>query len=118
MEIEIKVFEDDLQDALRNYGGSSVKDSILTAYFNEYVSLTVDREEVWMELEEFSLEGDSYFIRFVHRELPVETLLLSVPYFMELFPAQQNILKCDLGKQRVYHIFSKPDETYTVQVSP
>ena len=107
--MQVKVFQDDMQDAIRNANEGFVPlgDSLLfghagkmvEAYFQEKIELVVNNEAVEFWFDDYQVEGDSYWIAFEY-DSPVEWQSLEVraAYFMELFPTQQNILQVKTPK--------------------
>jgi len=90
--ITIKVFEDDLRDALRSHHGYVI-DTTSTS-FNE-------------EIESYF---EKHVINFSTYRSSIERLHIKLDYFMELFPTQQNVLHLINKDQTKYHIFKKGNE--------
>ncbi len=100
-EMVVKVFADDLQDAIRNMDGSLEIESetlfvqnnydLVSSYFANHLQLTNTRDSIGYKLTEGELVGDSYQVKFIF-EMPWQKLSIKANYFMELFPTQQNIV--------------------------
>ena len=110
-ELRVKLFTDDLQDAIKNFSSSYKSDSeakfcetnatSIEAYFNEKMKLTLNGQAVSIRLKGHSLVNDSYWLSFSFNG-PTEwtSLKLVDSHFMELFPLQSNIVKVSYPKQR------------------
>ena len=87
-QMTVKVFIDNLQDAVRN-DNSSIEE-----YFQKKIRLQIDKKAIDFNLLEVSEEGDSYWITF-KLDAPVmrRSFYLEADYFMELFPDQTNVVK-------------------------
>lgn len=109
--IRIKVFSDDLRDAIRNHAGI-VSDSMVTdycsryrkeiyQYFNEKLKLIINEKEAPFQFKKATDEGDSYWINFEFNvEEDWESLQIEDTHFMEMFPGQSNIIKVSWPVQR------------------
>ena len=87
-QMKVKVFEDNLQDALRNDSNS------IEGYFRKKIKLEINGNPVGFDLSDTSLEGDSYWITFRLRPHEKwESFSLEANYLMELFPDQTNVVK-------------------------
>lgn len=110
VQITIKVFEDDLRDALRAHHGhvidttSASFQAEVKAYFDRHLSIGQDMD---LTIERVSLIGDSYVITGVDDQKIDGSLQIEADYFMELFPTQQNVLHLVHGDNTKYHIFKK-----------
>ncbi len=103
-EIRVKVFSDDLRDAIRNYAGITSDSSItnycdrnqkeIQQYFSEKLSLFINGTKIPYQFQEASEEGDSYWITFSFATVPEwKSIKVEDRHFMELFPTQSNIIK-------------------------
>lgn len=117
---EVKVFSDDLQDALRNHNSSSyqsgnlqefyaINEAIAKDYFTEHFKLWVADQLIELRLGDYTMEGDAHFIR-ITGSLPenVKELSVKASYLMELFPTQINVVKVKKGEQLKYLRFDNP----------
>ena len=100
--VEVKVFTDDFQDAIRNFDQEGytyegditfVQDNAenVTSYFGEH--LRMDDGRISLSFQKSELVGDSYWITLSAKlETDLRSLDIAADYFMELFPTQQNIV--------------------------
>jgi len=122
----VKVFSNDLQDALKNHSPSeytpadlnqffSLNEDVAKNYFEEHFQLWIDKESLALHLEEFDIEGDAHFISF-RASIPehLKELTVKASFFMELFPTQINVVKVKKGAQLKYLRFDKPDAPQTL----
>jgi len=102
-EIEIKVFTNDLEDALTNEFQHRVpligKDlepvkEQLTTYFTHHFICTDPNRNYPLQWEGYQAEGDATWLRFT-MPIPSEETSLTIrgDFLMELFPTQINVLK-------------------------
>ncbi len=103
-EIRVKVFSDDLRDAIRNHAGVIAEDNTtdfcnkyqqeIERYFSEKLSLVINDESIPFKYESATDEGDSYWIKFqFDQEENWRSIEVEDKHFMELFPTQSNIIK-------------------------
>ena len=103
-ELKVKLFTDDLQDAIRNFSEDfkpgennsflQQNEGIIEAYFNQKINLKINGQQIRVKFQQGTVEGDSYWITFGLGNVGEwKTLSLSDTHFMELFPNQQNIVK-------------------------
>jgi|GEM_PF-2123286 len=118
----IKVFEDDLRDALRGYHGHVIDtsgisfDQEVAAYMNHHISFDYGHEELAFKCTRVVLVGDSYQVTMeTFSEILDAELSISADYFMELFPTQQNVLHLVDGDTQKYHIFKKGGKSFSYQ---
>ena len=121
LRIEIRVFEDDLRDALRSSEGqhpdtsSTLFDQRLEQYLNRQITISNQQEKVELSLVKKRLVGDSFQVDLVSNSFRYSNQLdLSFSYFFELFPTQQNVLHFRKGEEEWYHIFKKGNEKWTL----
>ncbi len=116
MNMTVKVFRDNIVDALRYANDESLKSSIdkldkdeLTQYFNDHIKFYPIRSED-LRFEAYRIEGDSFIINYeILRSLEsIEECKLS--HLFELFPNQKNILKVDVSGNAIYKMFSSEDQ--------
>ena len=87
-QMKVKVFEDNLQDALRNDSNT------VEGYFRKKIKLKINGNAVGFDFENKKVEGDSYWITFrLHEHEEWQSFSLEANYFMELFPDQTNVVK-------------------------
>lgn len=100
-EMKVKVFRDDLEDAIRNDSSS------MDEYFRKKIVLQINEQPVSFSLKEVSEEGDSYWITFSLDTPPQwNSFYLEADYLMELFPDQTNVVKI-MGQKPQYFKLSK-----------
>jgi hypothetical protein len=110
MKVVIKVFSDDLSDALKNHAPAeyqpadlfqffSNNKTIATDYFNNKLKLFADKSRLTLALEGHTIEGDVHFITFQsHFTTSMKTLSAEATFLMELFPTQINVIKVKSGE--------------------
>lgn len=98
-QLKVKVFSDDLKDALRN-DSSSVE-----AYFQKKINLHINNQPIRFVLKEVTEEGESQWITFL-METPSQwhSFNLKADYFMELFPDQTNVVKVRVDSPRYFRL--------------
>lgn len=117
VQITIKVFEDDLRDAMRAHHGFVIDTSSATfveevqEYFTNHLSIGSDMS---IATRSVSLVGDSYVITAFGIQQIESFIRIEADYFMELFPTQQNILHFIHGEVIKYHIFKKGKEAIEI----
>ena len=100
--VEIKVFTDDIQDALFNYGQKrfnftdvldcSINKKTIIDYFKVHLNLTINDVPVLLTYGSCELNGDSVWFKFT-AETPKtwSEFRIEGDHLMELFPTQVNI---------------------------
>ncbi len=121
---EIRVFEDDLRDVIRDFHGTYIDTSSqlfvekVGEYFNEHAIIKGDHYKIEFEVYELTRAGDSYRIKCRGATpTPAKSLEFAVDYFLELFPTQQNVLNLTNGDQRWYYIFKKGKEQLIIPLN-
>jgi hypothetical protein len=116
-EVSVKVFSDDLQNALRNYSSQYRAANLKTyyeknkelalAYFQEHLRFEADGKIMTLKYLSHSIEQDAHFISF-RMDLQEKTTRLKVKaaFLMELFPTQINVLKLRKGEQLYFLKFT------------
>ena len=119
----VKVFSDDLYSCMLNRDAtieSSTENFIkeeVTAYFADYLIIKGIQDQVIMNLESFSQEGDSYFIHFSSLfSKDSKQLKIRLGYFYELFPTQRNILKLKTRAGQHHRVFKAKDQIETISL--
>ncbi len=103
-QMKIKVFTDNLQDAIRSDAESftpsgkqtfpETNKSAIEAYFQKKILLRINGKAIGFYLEETTIEGDSYWVTLtLETHEKWEVCHLEASYFMELFPDQTNVVK-------------------------
>ena len=123
IKLEIRVFEDDLRDALRNMTGHVVHpdhedlDSLVFRYFSQHFLAYQDEDQALLEFTSNQLIGDSYEILFQIVDFKSgRELQFRIDYLLELFPTQQNILQIRNEKNQFYNIFKKGELEWSVEL--
>lgn len=116
-QVSIKVFTDDLQDALKNYGDSiskSIDDSqLINSYFSDRLNMIINQKPKQIELIKSKVEGDATFLYFSFEDVSDwSSLRLKADYFMELFPDQSNVMTVINGSKKYYARLTKSNPSY------
>ncbi len=109
--IKIKVFANDMEDALANQSGTRTKllDAQgclsarleIEAYFRQYFSLKVNEEPVKLELNHCEPVGDALWLNFQTTQNSTwQTVTVTATYLMELFPTQSNVISIYYGNEK------------------
>lgn len=101
--LTIKVFKDDLHDAIRSskdYQASNdtlfceLNREAIESYFQQQLQLIPNGRKVEITYAHATAEGDSYWLIFSFQDQGIwQTLEVTDTHFMELFPSQTNIIK-------------------------
>ncbi len=124
--VTVKVFTDDLQDALRNAFPDEFRPVTTDAfcerlgeqagrYFARHFTCTINGEERPMTLQRCELQNDVYLLQF-ELACPADwrELRVKADFFMELFPSQTNVLSILHGEEKGYFRLTKGAEACTV----
>ena len=122
----VKVFTDDMQDALRNAFGEEFRavgeadfcvrlSGQAGAYFAEHFTCRINGRPAPLTLKNCTLEGDVYLLQF-DMECPErwEKLEVEADFFMELFPTQSNVLSILHGEERGFFRLTKKDPVASI----
>jgi len=125
-QVTIKVFTDDMQDALRNAFPDEFQPVATDAfcerlgdqagrYFDRHFNCVINGEERPMNLQRCELQNDVYLLQF-ELSCPADWRELEVKadFFMELFPSQTNVLSILHGEEKGYFRLTKGAEACTV----
>ncbi len=116
--VNVKVFKDDMQNALRNaFDNYEViplddicarQEDLLADYFADHLLFLVNGKAVKTTLENCSVENDVYWLTF-DMPCPAQWNKLSVEadFFMELFPTQSNMVSLHHGEERRFFRLTK-----------
>lgn len=123
--VRIKVFSDDLQNALKNFSDTykpedlyhffGKNQSLATEYFKAHFQLSINGGKVNYQLSDFQIENDAHFITF--QFIPpsaVQSIRLEADFFMELFPTQTNVVKVSKAGKPYYFKFTSPTQPETL----
>jgi len=124
--VNVKVFADDLQSALRNAfpayepaaqdsfcakNGKSIKD-----YFAGHLQVGINGIAASMSLKDCHRENDVYWLTF---DMPCphkwEIVTISADFFMELFPTQSNVVNVMYGEEKRYFRLTKRQSSGKVE---
>lgn len=118
--LKVKVFINDLEDAIRNQSGSRVDykegcvthQTALVSYFKEHLNLAINDIPIVFNLDHCETLKDALWVSFVF-EQPTswEQLDLSTDLFTELFPTQSNIVSVSYLKDKRFARLNKTDHT-------
>lgn len=124
--IQVKVFSNDLQNVLKNHDLSAYKpadlnkyfslnEKLAERYFNDYLQLWNEDSPLTLKLEGFSIEGDAHFIQ-LSTSLPKNSNSLTVKanLLTEIFPTQINVVKVKSGAQVQFLRFNIPIVPQTI----
>lgn len=112
-DIRIKVFLDDMEDAIRNSFGDAVsltdasacdkyKANIQT-YFNNHFIFSINNTKAVIRLESCEIAGDAISFRFeTNGTAPWKEVSLTADFLMELFPTQANIVTIQYGEEKKF----------------
>lgn len=117
-EVNVKVFTDDMQNALRNaFKNYEVipeericarQQELLAAYFAEHLTFDVNGTGVEMNLKSCTKENDVYWLTFDISCPPQwSKLRVEADFFMELFPTQSNMVSLHHGGERRFFRLTK-----------
>lgn len=123
--LTVKVFTDDLQDALRNYDPrtdlksfdqfSDLNREILARYFNQNLIIKINGKTTKMILEKIVKETEAHFLYFqIPSEVQWKSVEVNGPYFTELFPAQTNVLTVINNEKKHFTRLTKSQPSYKV----
>jgi len=120
-EITVKVFMDDLQNALRNFSAADFSISapeecceknyrLAAAYFSEHLSCRINGRPLTMALRDCRPEGDVFLLQF-DMGCPVDwqELDMKADLFMEIYPTQSNVVSILHGAEKRYLRLTKKE---------
>ena len=122
--VRIKVFADDMEDALANQSGTRMTllnpagclpaRPAIENYFQQYLSLAVNEEPVKLELTHCEPVGDALLLYFqTTQNNPWRTITVSATFLMELFPSQSNVLSVYYGQEKRFAHLNKSKSATT-----
>jgi len=110
IEFNIKVFRDDMVDALRNQDDTfqSTMETLVyvevQSYFEKYIKLYPLQNNT-LRVNQITIEGESFFIN-LETDRALDTVEeLNVSHFFELFSNQKNITKITTGGQQHFYTY-------------
>ncbi|MEM9337754.1 MAG: DUF6702 family protein [Bacteroidota bacterium] len=121
-EMRVKVFTDNLQDAIRNDSGYftnigeeaflTIHKSAIHAYFQRKIQLKINDQNVVFHPKEATVEGNSYWFTFsLEPQKEWKSFYLKADYLMELFPEQINIVNVH-GRKPQFFKLTKLSSSY------
>ena len=107
----IKVFTDDFEDALYNHSDKRLQMSkvgecdsnkeIIEPYFREHLQMQVNGKSVIYQFESCEINDDSIWLTFSMTCMrDWNDFRIKADYFMELFPAQTNVVNLHEGAEK------------------
>lgn len=122
--VEIRVFEDDLRAALRDHTGyvtdtTAVRfEEDVLSYFRKYFSLRATDHKISWTITSLDLVGDSYQVVLSddRHNLKTSSYQIQADYFFALFPGQKNILRATCQERQVFHVFESIGDTYQLSL--
>ncbi|MEM1124565.1 MAG: DUF6702 family protein [Bacteroidota bacterium] len=124
--VQMRVFADDLKDALRNeFGYEAVMEQptfcqdyqqYIHGYFEKGFICTINNAPVAYQLADCARVEDVYQLIFT-MDCPTEwtTAKIEAPFFMELFPSQSNIVHLENGTTKRFGRAIKGDELLRIR---
>lgn len=123
--ISIKVFSDDLQDAVRNdsddYAAAEFNDFIeknkelINDYFNKSFKLSINNRNANLQLVATKRENDAHFLYFTFEsDSDWKQLNIKGDFFAELFPDQSNIISIQKEEEKYFARLTKSNPIYSV----
>lgn len=124
-QVRVKVFSDDLQNALRNFSDAyqhnglqqyfEENKELAARYFDRHFALKVNQQRLDLLLTGHSIENDAHFIdfRFICPD-PLQRLEVRADFLMELFPTQTNVVKITKNDQPLYLKLVKNQERQAI----
>ena len=120
-DMHIRVFTDDLKNALRNeFGYESLSengifcsdyDTYLQQYFEKRITFTINEKAVKFKLDSCEETPEVYQLSFqMNCPKTWESVQIKADYFMELFPSQSNVLHLESGDTKRFDRMTKGDE--------
>jgi hypothetical protein len=110
IKVVIKVFSDDLRDALKNHAPAAYRPADLSRffsnnktiaedYFKDKLKLYADKSRLALTLEGHTVAGDAHFLTYQsHYTTSIKSFSADATFFMELFPTQVNVVKINSGE--------------------
>jgi len=110
----VKCFNDDLQDALKNWNEyqfdidelKQQDQKQISAYLKDKIVFTQNEKILNLELVEASIEGETTWLSFQSSIKYQESFSISATQLMELFPQQKQMLRIKGPNKKSHHILS------------
>jgi hypothetical protein len=121
--VSVKVFTDDLQDAIRNNNDDLVQTTeaqfvsdnqiAVVKYFNNHLQISINDEIQVLDFIAAKKESDAYFLNFeIQTTSPWKIGKVNATYFMELFPTQSNVLRMTVGSRKYFARLTKSEPLF------
>ncbi len=112
--LQVKVFTDDLQDALKNKFHQEIKlinvsesgeeAKKIAAYFAAHLKFEINGQQVSYQLQRITVENDAHWFNFTLKgPRKWDKLDVTADFLMELFPKQSNIFQVNEGDKTLYY---------------
>lgn len=125
--ISLKVFSDDLEDAIHNYSGKRQKvvgimdftdlSSVIEGYVNKKIELNLDGNQVSLQVDSCENIGDTTWIYLKGETGPFsQSIQVKNQVLFEVFDTQKNIVEIEYSDEKYYYSLTKdePDATITL----
>ena len=124
--ITIKVFQDDLKDAIKNAAPSKrlATDSLffemhfnnIESYFQQHFQSYINEQLLVLKLKKGERKNDVFWLNF-KAKCPEEwqNIKIKANFFMELFPTQSNMLYIQEGEQKRFGRLTKSRESQSFE---
>ena len=127
--LELKVFSDDLQSAIRNayetFKPGPLDDlftqnqPLIESYFSEHLQLEINGTPQVLQLIHNEQLNDAHLVKFEFKTPSIwKQLDLTADFFMELFPTQTNVVSVSYLQQKQFARLSKRQPHCTALFSP
>lgn len=127
--LELKVFSDDLQSAIRNayetFKPGPISDlftenqPLIETYFGEHLQVEINGSIQVLQLTHHEQLNDAHLLKFELKSPSVwNQLELTADFFMELFPTQTNVVSVSYLQQKQFARLSKQQPHCTAQFAP
>lgn len=113
VQITLKLFSDDLEDAIINATGNRVSvqseshcglfKAALMDYFEDHLQIRINNQSQAFHWKSCKIVGDTHLLLFtVPHDTPWKIVQVQADFFMELFPTQANILKVNYAGEQYF----------------
>ncbi|MDN5213863.1 hypothetical protein QQ020_17445 [Fulvivirgaceae bacterium BMA12] len=126
--LQVKVFTDDLQDALKNKFQGEIRlinvsengeeAKRITAYFAGHLKFEINDQRADYQLQRITVENDAHWFDFTLKgPRKWDKLEVTADFLMELFPKQSNIFQVTEGDKRLYYRLTIGQKSQTITFS-
>ncbi|MEP5613905.1 MAG: DUF6702 family protein [Cyclobacteriaceae bacterium] len=123
--VSVKVFQDDLQNAIRNFNPEYKRSSgeefakinqlDIVKYFRKNLLFKTNDRRENLEFVSSEIENDAYFLNFKFKSsASLERIEIVAGFFTELFPDQSNVLTLKAGEKKYFARLTKTKPTYAL----